>query len=264
MLHELAHNHHGPHAAPFYKLLDELRAECEELVAKGVGGSGSGFDARSEGKLGGRNAGRELSSFDRRQAAALAAEQRAKRQALMSSGPQKVGGSSSGLRDLPPALAAAAAAERRLKDNTWCPTELLNEQAAGGGKDDDDGGVHAALQAILDGRFSTKSRENNNKNDGNNNFRKPLPPPLPEPSSVAVAAAGSAALYGEKKRNITIIEEVEGVIDLTGDDDEDEERKNQFDGGTTMQSWICPACTFINTNSFAVECEICATTNPYL
>lgn len=49
MLHELAHIVRGPHDAVFYKLLDELKAECEELMARWVaagrssgGGSGGG------------------------------------------------------------------------------------------------------------------------------------------------------------------------------------------------------------------------------
>lgn len=80
VLHELSHNIHGPHAAPFYKLLDELTAECEELMAKGISGTGAGFDAPSAGKVGGRFIGKgdQLSTFDRRDMALKAAEQRAK------------------------------------------------------------------------------------------------------------------------------------------------------------------------------------------
>lgn len=36
----------------FYKLLDEITAECEELMAQGVSGTGVGFDAPSVGRLG--------------------------------------------------------------------------------------------------------------------------------------------------------------------------------------------------------------------
>jgi hypothetical protein len=36
----------------FYKLLDELKAECEELMAKGISGSGEGFEGASAGRLG--------------------------------------------------------------------------------------------------------------------------------------------------------------------------------------------------------------------
>lgn len=52
MLHELTHNVHGPHNASFYKLLEEVTTECEDLIARGVSGSGAGFDAASAGRLG--------------------------------------------------------------------------------------------------------------------------------------------------------------------------------------------------------------------
>eukprot|EP00042_Codosiga_hollandica_P024679 m.105271 g.105271 ORF g.105271 m.105271 type:complete len:171 (+) comp51639_c0_seq4:354-866(+) len=48
LLHELSHIIHGPHAAPFYKLLDEITGECEELMAKGISGrNGSHVEAFS-------------------------------------------------------------------------------------------------------------------------------------------------------------------------------------------------------------------------
>ena len=47
MLHELVHNEVGPHNAKFYKLLEELRTECAQLLAKGITGTGEGFDAPS-------------------------------------------------------------------------------------------------------------------------------------------------------------------------------------------------------------------------
>ncbi|DBA69906.1 TPA: hypothetical protein ACH3X2_012403 [Trebouxia sp. C0005] len=52
MLHELVHNVQGPHNAVFYKLLDEITEECEGFMAKGIAGSGAGFDAPSVGRLG--------------------------------------------------------------------------------------------------------------------------------------------------------------------------------------------------------------------
>lgn len=45
MLHELTHNEVGPHNANFYKLLDEITRECEDLMAKEISGTGQGFDA---------------------------------------------------------------------------------------------------------------------------------------------------------------------------------------------------------------------------
>nr|CAD1825528.1 unnamed protein product [Ananas comosus var. bracteatus] len=52
MLHELCHIEHGPHNAQFYKLWDEIRKECEELMSKGITGTGQGFDAPGR-RLGG-------------------------------------------------------------------------------------------------------------------------------------------------------------------------------------------------------------------
>lgn len=37
MLHELVHMEIGPHSAKFYKMLDELRDECEKLMRNGEG-----------------------------------------------------------------------------------------------------------------------------------------------------------------------------------------------------------------------------------
>jgi hypothetical protein len=54
MLHEIVHNVRGPHDAEFYKTLDEVTAECEELMSKGISGSGVGFDGPSCGRLGSR------------------------------------------------------------------------------------------------------------------------------------------------------------------------------------------------------------------
>ncbi len=56
-----------------------------------------------------------------------AAEERAKRQRIMSNGPQKLGGDKSIARTLSPAEAAAQAAERRARDNVWCPSEQLGQ-----------------------------------------------------------------------------------------------------------------------------------------
>lgn len=35
MLHELTHMEISPHSASFYKMLDELRDECEQLMRQG-------------------------------------------------------------------------------------------------------------------------------------------------------------------------------------------------------------------------------------
>ncbi|KAJ9511240.1 hypothetical protein QJQ45_017165 [Haematococcus lacustris] len=133
LLHELVHNVQGPHNSVFYKLLDELNDECDELMAKGITGSGAGFHGPSKGRLG-SHAFVPLHnppSTALREVAARAAEERAKKQRLMTRGPCCVGrasGQASGSldwRSLTPAQAAAQAAARRAADNQWCPSEQL-------------------------------------------------------------------------------------------------------------------------------------------
>ncbi|XP_022896124.1 DNA-dependent metalloprotease WSS1 isoform X2 [Olea europaea var. sylvestris] len=120
MLHELCHNVHGPHNANFYKLWDEIRKECEDLMNKGISGTGEGFDVPGR-RLGGFLAKPPLSSL--RQTALSAAEKRARLGLLLPSGPKRVGGDSSIKAALSPMQAAAMAAERRLQDNIWCGSE---------------------------------------------------------------------------------------------------------------------------------------------
>eukprot|EP00249_Psilotum_nudum_P019437 c27252_g1_i3 orf=230-1300(+) len=117
MLHELTHNEHGPHDAKFYKLLDEITNECENLMIKGISGTGQGFDGSGK-RLGGYSHNPSMSSI--RQAAFAAAERRARASSLMPTGPTRLGGDSDIMRALSPVQAAAMAAERRLRDDLWC------------------------------------------------------------------------------------------------------------------------------------------------
>ena len=125
LLHELVHCVIGPHGPPFYALLDTLTRECDALRARGVGGTGAGFDAPSAGRVGGwlpraaDAAGAPVPALVRA-AAADAAERRAARGAIMSRGPRTVGGGGGGWAALPPREAAARAAERRALDDVWC------------------------------------------------------------------------------------------------------------------------------------------------
>ncbi|KAJ7530322.1 hypothetical protein O6H91_15G089300 [Diphasiastrum complanatum] len=116
MLHELTHNEHGPHDAKFYKLLDEVTKECEELMAKGISGTGQGFDGQGK-RLGGSFI---PSLSNQRQLALAAAEKRILSGRLMPAGPRRLGGDNEIMNALSPVQAAAMAAERRLKDDLWC------------------------------------------------------------------------------------------------------------------------------------------------
>ncbi|KAL4584518.1 hypothetical protein LXL04_009121 [Taraxacum kok-saghyz] len=120
MLHELCHNQYGPHNADFYNLLDEIRKECEELMAKGITGTGRGFDLPGR-RLGGYN--RPQTSSSLRQKALSAAQNRAQMGIVMPAGPHRLGGDSSLRTALSPIQAAAMAAERRLHDDLWCASK---------------------------------------------------------------------------------------------------------------------------------------------
>lgn len=91
--------------------------ECDELMAKGITGTGQGFDLQGR-RLGGFSRQPPLSSL--RQTALAAAEKRARVGALLPSGPKRLGGDSYIMAALSPIQAAAMAAERRLQDDLWC------------------------------------------------------------------------------------------------------------------------------------------------
>lgn len=124
MLHELCHNAHGPHNASFYKLWDELRKECEELMAKGISGSAQGFDLPGR-RLGGFSRQPPLPSL--RQTALAAAERRSRLGSLLPSGPRRLGGDSTIMDALSPIQAAAMAAERRFQDEIWCASNSFED-----------------------------------------------------------------------------------------------------------------------------------------
>lgn len=119
LLHELAHIDVGPHNAQFYKLLDELNAECDALIAQGNDGTGDrAFGGRGqrigEGLRG--NVPRHVA----RERAVRAAQQRARVGRLMQGGGQRLGGRAEVARSCDPRMMALAAAKRRLADEVWC------------------------------------------------------------------------------------------------------------------------------------------------
>ncbi|KAL3511538.1 hypothetical protein ACH5RR_024255 [Cinchona calisaya] len=127
MLHELCHNEYGPHNADFYNLLDEIRKECEDLMTKGITGTAQGFDLPGR-RLGGFSRQPPLSSL--RQSALAAAENRARRAAILPSGPIRLGGDSTIKAALSPIQAAAMAAEKRLHDDLWCGSKSVDSEGS--------------------------------------------------------------------------------------------------------------------------------------
>ncbi|CAN6674565.1 DNA-dependent metalloprotease Wss1p [Trichomonascus vanleenenianus] len=124
LLHELTHNLFGPHDAKFFKYLDELKAEFEELVVSGY--TGDGFF--SQGQILGRRPGSLLpnTAEDRKR---LAAEAAAKRAGLFAGSGQKLGG---GPKDTHKSVQdmVREAALRRADASKWCASDIINGESA--------------------------------------------------------------------------------------------------------------------------------------
>ena len=146
MLHELVHNRIGPHDGKFFALLAELEKECEDLMAKGMGGTGAGFDAKGT-KLGHRGGWGGLETRDPKTAAIDAARKRAKLHETM--GPPGGRKLCDGVGDKlfmtkSPRSAAAEAAERRARNEAFARAHgLMDDVVVLSDSDDadEDGGV---------------------------------------------------------------------------------------------------------------------------
>ncbi|KAI9171808.1 autoinducer 2 sensor kinase/phosphatase luxQ [Paramyrothecium foliicola] len=118
MLHELAHNVHGPHDAKFHALWDQLRDEHQGLVMKGY--TGEGF--LSEGRrLGGRN----LPTREIRRVAREAAEKRRAGPVGTGSGQRLGGAAPRPGQDIRKVIVNAV--ERRRTTLRGCATDKLSD-----------------------------------------------------------------------------------------------------------------------------------------
>ncbi|KAG0192116.1 hypothetical protein DFQ28_010115 [Apophysomyces sp. BC1034] len=106
--------HEGPHDAIFYKLLDELNNELDQLITNGYSGEGFYSKGHTLGQV-------TVSMREARQRAVIAAEKRKQIQSLMTKGGNRLGGGiSPSETPRSPRDMAAQAAERRLRDQKWC------------------------------------------------------------------------------------------------------------------------------------------------
>ncbi|KAL5548614.1 hypothetical protein UlMin_003845 [Ulmus minor] len=228
MLHELCHNAHGPHNASFYKLWDELRKECEELMAKVIMGTGQGFDLPGK-RLGGFTSQPPLSTL--RTTAAAAADKRVRLGSLLPSGPKRLGGDSNIMAALSPIQAAAMAAERRLQDDIWCGS--------------------MSSEIFEDGERSDKSRDLEDKE-----------------SNGSVHASGPMSRKrNHESINVSSVQSPNcglksNVIDLTGGSSSTSVSNRDVKCNTEETAmWECGMCTLLNP-PLAPICEVCGTEKP--
>ncbi|KAL3821112.1 hypothetical protein ACJIZ3_007017 [Penstemon smallii] len=256
MLHELCHNAHGPHNTSFYKLWDELRKECEELIHKGISGTGEGFDLPGR-RLGGASRKLPLSSL--RQVALTAAENRARRESLLPSGPKRIGGDSSIMAALSPVQAAAMAAERRFQDNIWCGSELCVESEEDENTDPAPKSSEAGccskishIPAKQDVKVVSRKR-NRESNDVSLRGKK-------EPTFIDLDRddfnSGSSFCLDEMTPNKNNQKDLCGEASTS--------LWNSSDGLThndQNNTWQCTVCTLLNPQ-LAPICELCTTQKP--
>uniref|UniRef100_A0A060TBG2 ARAD1B07348p n=1 Tax=Blastobotrys adeninivorans TaxID=409370 RepID=A0A060TBG2_BLAAD len=123
MLHELAHNRHGPHDRKFYEYMDSLKAQFESLMLSGY--TGEGF--QSEGKVLGTRPGSRPGQVPLSVARERAVKAAERRKVLYSGSGQKLGtidgSNGSGVKakeKKPLSVLVREAAERRQRDAKWC------------------------------------------------------------------------------------------------------------------------------------------------
>lgn len=265
MLHELCHNAIGPHNVSFYKLWDDLRKECEQLMSEGISGSGGGFDLPGR-RLGGFSRQPPLSSL--RQTALLAAENRKRQGILLPSGPKRLGGDKSIMSALTPVQAAAMAAERRLQDDIWCGLEeVVEEEESSAGVPQEHQNIrNSASSSVLGADTNAKSQKRSCQEtnglpsqccDGHSG---PYFVDLTDVPSVSNdISTNKRSRQTEKDANMPSPHDFEkSCIDLTGD----ASTSNQKTGCATKSSgWECVMCTLLNP-PLAPICELCGTHKP--
>lgn len=117
MLHELSHNTRGPHDAVFYKQLDELQDEYDELRRKGYEGEGFLGKGNRVGLGVGHDTG--ISLAQAREKSLKKLEEKEKLRRLLGTG-GKLGGTAPDMKGKRMSVILADAAERRARDAKTC------------------------------------------------------------------------------------------------------------------------------------------------
>ncbi|KAG6685912.1 hypothetical protein I3843_12G135700 [Carya illinoinensis] len=272
MLHELCHNVHGPHNASFYKLWDELRKECEELMAKGITGMGEGFDLPGR-RLGGFSHQPPLSSLHR--SALEAAEKRARSGSLLPSGPRRLGGDNTIMVALSPIQAAAMAAERRLQDDIWCGSQSCK---ASGDEESSSGILHGFVsseqsggRSRLDGCSSAHSvdaiPQKRSQESGQSSLCRPSNDHLKANFvDLSVNTSKTSCKSDTTSFSQPTCHPESNFVDLSGPLSSDlgssvDTIRDRTLNPEEFPMWECGTCTLLNA-PLAPMCELCSTQKP--
>ncbi|KAK9734931.1 hypothetical protein RND81_04G172200 [Saponaria officinalis] len=243
MLHELCHNAHGPHNASFYKLWDQLRKECEELMSKGISGTGEGFDLPGK-QLGGFSRQPPLSSL--RKTSLAAAQNRQKLNSLLPTGPLRIGGDKTIMTSLSPAQAAAMAAERRLQDEIWC-------SLSSNGFDVEEEGNSDLFETISLGGPSVPS-SSSSKSTSRKRSNSSYGADLVDLTSNVNSTSASVRETRPSKRS-------RGTCPSSSEPNISSLSNTVSDTCCGSVTWTCETCTLLNP-ALALVCEACDTLKP--
>ncbi|KAH8918632.1 WLM-domain-containing protein [Atractiella rhizophila] len=261
MLHELTHNVHGPHDQKFYAYLDKLQDEYDALRSSGY--SGEGF--QSNGKRLGQGVGndRGVSLDQARKKAAEMAEKRRKLQGIMGTEGRKLGGSRTLGKS--PRQMAAEAAERRMKDATACGhgDSNLDEQMQ---REVEKAAAESTERQIID--LDPDDEAPLSVPD-----TRPIAPPTTSPASPSSStpsiqrAASTPSSTQDRQPKISTASRSKPPPIAQGSSGSNPPRPTLVPKSTSSStvvptSWACSACTFLNTNPLALQCEICTTVRP--
>ena len=178
MLHELVHNAIGPHDGKFFALLAELEKECEDLMARGIGGTGAGFDAKGT-RLGHRGGWGGIETRDAKTAAIDAARRRAAQHAAMGPpGGRRLGGGAAARKS--PRSAAAEAAERRARAEAFAKKHGLMDDVVVLSDDEDEdedelGGAKRRDDEKKEGKKNRREEKTPTSSSGPFSFRRACP-----------------------------------------------------------------------------------------
>ncbi|GAA5839321.1 hypothetical protein JCM3766R1_004799 [Sporobolomyces carnicolor] len=283
MLHELTHNHRGPHDDVFDKFLDGLWNEYDNLASKGYTGEGFLGSGRRVGE--GVSHDSSLSLRDAREKALKTFEEKEKMRKLLGTG-GKLGGKGAETRGRRLGDILADAAERRIKAKKGCGGEdgrhdhtsgsaqqdlprevqdeieraeqdsrrividLTEDDDAGGCADNSFGEEEFRPSGQAAKRQATGAEQATADRDEKPGLREESPDLIIVSSSAASISRGSA--QRNKKRP------AESSPPPLPRPDLDSGSRQPQDG------WACELCTFFNPSSLHLSCSICLAERPRL
>ncbi|KAK4696581.1 DNA-dependent metalloprotease WSS1, partial [Phenoliferia sp. Uapishka_3] len=286
MLHELSHNTRGPHDQIFYKQLDELQDEFDELQRNGYQGEGFYSKGTRVGEGVGHDSGMTMQQA--REKALKTLEEKERIRKVLGKG-GKLGGATPDMRGKRIGEILADAAERRAKDSKTC----------GGGHGADGSGASGSKQEDLPMAIQLEIKRA--EEDGKTFIIDLTTDSDSDSDSLEVTTVkgkGNGHQADDVKRQPSVSP---SLSRSNPDSDSDIEifipkkRSSPFpsssssqtfkpkpkpkpppppkvrpplpppapsNASSTQKGWTCPTCTFDNISPLSLACEVCSSERP--